>query len=202
MPRYFYTAKSFKGEGRTGILEAQDEHQLASLLRQEGYILISADLEREKSPTKIWWGIGGVSLVEKMIFTRNLKIMIAAGISLPRALETLASQSKNKKFKRTLINIAEEITRGKSFSDALTGHSDIFSELFISMVKVGEEAGTLEDVLKVLTDQMEREYELKSRIKGAMIYPAVIISAMIGIGILMLIIVIPKLAQTFQELNI
>ena len=202
MPRYFYTAKSFKGEGRTGILEAQDEHQLASLLRQEGYILISADLEREKSPTKIWWGFGGVSLVEKMIFTRNLKIMIAAGISLPRALETLASQSKNKKFKRTLINIAEEITRGKSFSDALTGHSDIFSELFISMVKVGEEAGTLEDVLKVLTGQMEREYELKSRIKGAMIYPAVIISAMIGIGILMLIIVIPKLAQTFQELNI
>jgi len=203
VPKYFYTARSFSGEGRTGILEATDEHQLASILRQEGYILISANLEEREKKLEISFSFfAGVSLVEKMIFTRNLRIMIGAGISLPRALETLASQSKNKKFKKALISIAEEITKGKSFSDALSSHSDIFSELFISMVKVGEEAGTLEDVLKVLTNQMEREYELKSRVKGAMIYPAIIISAMIGIGILMLIMVIPKLAETFEELDI
>jgi len=203
VPKYFYTARSFSGEGRTGILEATDEHQLASILRQEGYILISANLEEREKKLEISFSFfAGVSLVEKMIFTRNLRIMIGAGISLPRALETLASQSKNKKFKKALISIAEEITKGKSFSDALSSHSDIFPELFISMVKVGEEAGTLEDVLKVLTNQMEREYELKSRVKGAMIYPAIIISAMIGIGILMLIMVIPKLAETFEELDI
>ena len=202
MPRYFYTAKSFSGEGRTGILEATDEHQLASILRQEGYILISASLEKEKRKLEISFPFFGVSLVEKMNFTRNLRIMIGAGISLPRALETLASQSRNKKFQGVLISIAEEISKGESFSDSLTKYPNIFSELFVSMVKVGEEAGTLEEVLKVLTNQMEREYELKSRIKGAMIYPAVIISAMIGIGILMLIVVIPKLAQTFQELAI
>jgi type IV pilus assembly protein PilC len=203
MARYFYTAKSFSGEGRTGVMEASDEHQLATALRQEGYILVSADLEKAERKLEISLPFfGGVSLVEKMTFTRNLRIMIGAGISLPRALETLAFQSRNKKFKKALISIAEELTKGKSFSDALTSHSAIFPELFISMVKVGEEAGTLEDVLKVLTNQMEREYELKSRVKGAMIYPAVIISAMIGIGILMLIIVIPKLAQTFQELAI
>jgi len=184
-------------------MEASDEHQLATALRQEGYILVSADLEKAERKLEISLPFfGGVSLVEKMTFTRNLRIMIGAGISLPRALETLAFQSRNKKFKKALISIAEELTKGKSFSDALTSHSAIFPELFISMVKVGEEAGTLEDVLKVLTNQMEREYELKSRVKGAMIYPAVIISAMIGIGILMLIIVIPKLAQTFQELAI
>lgn len=204
MPKYFYTAKSFQGEGRTGILEAKDEHQLARILRQEGYILISANLEEEeKKKFEIPFPfLGGVSLTEKMMFTRNLRIMIAAGISLPRALETLASQSKSKKFKGALLNIAEEITKGRSFSDSLAEHSDIFPELFISMVKVGEEAGTLEEVLKVLTNQMEREYELKSRVTGAMIYPAVIISAMIGIGILMLIVVIPKLAETFKELNV
>jgi type IV pilus assembly protein PilC len=204
MPKYFYTAKSFSGEGRTGILEARDEHQLASILRQEGYILISANLE-EAGKKKFEFSLpffGGVSLTEKAMFTRNLRIMVAAGISLPRSLETLASQSKNKKFRKTLIDITEEITKGKSFSDSLADHSDIFSELFISMVKIGEEAGTLEDVLNVLTNQMERERELRSRIQGAMIYPAVIISAMIGIGVLMLIVVIPKLAQTFQELNV
>lgn len=203
MPKYFYTAKSFSGEGRTGILEARDEHQLAGILRQEGYILISASLEgAKKSPTKFWLGIGGVSVTEKMMFTRNLRIMIAAGISLPRALETLGSQSKSKKFRQALSGTAEAITKGRSFSDSLAEHSDIFSELFISMVKIGEEAGTLEDVLNVLTNQMEREHELRSRVQGAMIYPAVIISAMIGIGVLMLIVVIPKLAQTFQELDI
>jgi len=128
--------------------------------------------------------------------------MIGAGISLPRALRTLALQTKSKKFKKALLNIAEEITKGKSFSDSLGKHPDIFAELFTSMIKVGEEAGTLEEVLKTLTQQMEREYELKSKIKGAMIYPAVIICAMIGIGILMLIVVVPKLAETFKELNI
>jgi type IV pilus assembly protein PilC len=201
MPRYFYTAKSFSGEGRTGILEAADEHQLARILRQEGYILISASLEEKERKFEFSLPFG-VSLVEKMNFTRNLRIMIGAGISLPRALETLAAQSKNRKFQKTLIEIAEEIKKGKSFSDSLTKYPNIFSELFVSMVKIGEESGTLEDVLKVLTNQMEREYELKSRVKGAMIYPAIIISAMIGIGVLMLIVVIPKLAQTFQELAI
>lgn len=204
MPKYFYTAKSFSGEGKTGTLEAKDEYQLARILRQEGYILVSAKLtEAEKKKIEISLPFfGGVSLTEKMMFTRNLRIMISAGISLPRALETLASQSKSKKFKKSLLDIANQITKGESFSDSLSAYSDIFPDLFVSMVKVGEEAGTLEDVLNVLTNQMEREYELKSRITGAMIYPAVIISAMIGIGILMLVLVIPKLAETFRELNI
>ncbi len=205
MPRYFYTAKSFKGEIKSGILEAKDEHQLARSLRQEGYILISASLEKETKKGKFELSLpflGGVSLTEKMMFTRNLRIMIAAGISLPRALETLALQSKSKKFSKALLSVDDEITKGRSFSDSLAKHSDIFSELFISMVKVGEEAGTLEEVLKILTNQMEREHELKSKVKGAMVYPAVIILAMIGIGILMLIVVVPQLAKTFEELNV
>lgn len=207
--RYFYTAKSFKGEIKSGILEAKDEHRLARALRQEGYVLISTSLEKEtrKGPLTKFWSralpfFGGVSLVEKMMFTRNLRIMIAAGISLPRALRTLASQSKSKKFNKALSDVADEINKGKSFSESLLKHSDVFSELFISMVKVGEEAGTLEEVLKILTNQMERKHELKSKVKGAMVYPAVIILAMIGIGILMLVMVVPQLAKTFEELNV
>lgn len=204
MPRFFYTAKSFEGEIKSGVLEVEDERQLARILRQEGYILKSANLEKEKKGRfEISFPFfQGVSLTEKMMFTRNLRMMIAAGMALPRALETLALQSKSKQFRRALLNIVEEITKGKSFSDSLSKHPDVFSELFISMVKVGEEAGTLEEVLKILTNQMEREYELKSKLKGAMIYPSVIILAMIGIGILMLIMVVPRLAETFKELNV
>ena len=206
MPEYFYTAKSFKGEVKSGILSAKNQSELARILHQEGYFLISAGQE-EKEIKKRKFSIslpffGGVSLAEKMFFTRNLEVMIGAGISLPRTLRILAGQVKSKKFKITLLDITEEITKGRNFSDSLKKYPNIFSELFQSMLKVGEETGTLEEVLKTLTQQMEREYELRSKIKGAMVYPTVIVSAMIGIGILMLIMVVPKLAETFEELNI
>ena len=206
MPNYFYTTKTLKGETKTGTLEAKNKRELARILRREGYLLISASPEEEKVKKRKFElnisTITGVSLTEKMMFTRNLQMMIRAGLPLPRTLRILALQSKNKKFKNALLEIAEEITRGKSFSESLAKYPDIFSELFQNMVKIGEEAGTLEEVLKTLTQQMEREHDLKTKIKGAMIYPAVIICAMIGIGILMLVMVVPKLAETFEELAI
>ncbi len=206
MPKYFYTARSLEGEPKSGVLEAKDTHELARILRQEGYLLISANLEETGAkkrrfkislPFLLW-----VSLKERMFFTRNLRVMIGAGLSLPRALKTIAKQTKSQKLRAALESIMGEIEKGKSFSQSLSRHHDIFSELFQNMIKVGEESGTLENVLDVLTKQMEREYDLKSKIKGAMIYPAVIILAMIGIGILMLVMVVPRLAETFVELNI
>ena len=211
MPEYFYTAKSLKGEVKSGTLSARDQSELARILHQEGYFLISASLEEKevKKRPRLFLGkggalpfLGGVSLVEKMFFTRNLQVMAAVGISLPRAISILAGQAKSKKFRTVLLNVADEITKGKNLSDSLRGHSDIFPELFQSIVKVGEETGTLEEALKTLTQQMEREHELKSKIKGALVYPTVIVCAMGGIGILMLIMVVPKLAETFKELNI
>ncbi|TSC54449.1 MAG: hypothetical protein LiPW31_113 [Microgenomates group bacterium LiPW_31] len=210
MPKYSYTASSLKGEPKSGIMEAKDRHELSRALRQEGYLLISATLEEEeiKKRSRLQLGdwalpfLNKVGLKEKMFFTRNLRVMIASGLSLPRALKILAEQTKSKKFKEAIRDISEGITKGESFSLSLSRHPSIFSELFQNMIKVGEEAGTLEEVLKVLTEQMERENEMKSKIVGAMIYPAVIIAAMTGIGILMLIMVVPKLAETFKELNI
>ena len=205
MPKYSYTAKSLKGEEKSGIAEVKDERQLSKTLREQGFILIKAELETAEKKRKFKISLpflGGVSLTEKLMFTRNLQVMVSAGLPLPRALETLASQIKSKKFKKALLNISEEIIKGKNFSDSLKAHPDIFSELFQSMIKVGEETGNLEEVLKILSQQIERENELKSKIKGALMYPAVIVSAMIGIGILMLVMVVPKLAETFEELNI
>ena len=210
MPKYFFTAKSQKGEPHSGTSEAKDKQELARILRQEGYVLISAVVEEKGSKRKFEifeWCLniipffGKVSLKDKMMLTRNLQVMISAGISLPKALETLASQSKNRKFKKTLLKIAERVIKGDSFSDSLSQHPHIFSTLFCNMVKVGEESGTLEDNLAILTRQMEREYALKSKIKEAMMYPTVIIITMIGIGVMMLIVVVPKLAQTFADLG-
>lgn len=208
MPRYSYTAKSLTNDPRTGTAEAKNEHELARTLRRESFILIKADLETGEKKKKKFSislnvpAIWGVSLVDKMMFVRNLRVMITAGISIPRALQLLSSQAKSKKLKAALLGVSEEVIRGKSFSDSLAKYPDIFSELFQNMIKIGEEAGTLEDVLKVLAQQMEREHELSSKIKGALMYPAVIILAMLGIGFLMLTMVIPKLAETFKELAI
>lgn len=204
MPKYNYIAKTLEGRTETGIMEAKSEHELAKILRQEGCILIKADLEGapKKSFSISIPFLGLVSLIDKIMFARNLRVMVTAGVSLPRALNILANQTKSRKFQKTLLQVKEEIIQGKSFSETLEKYPNIFSELFCSMLKVGEETGTMEDVLKVLIDQIEREHEIKSKIKGAMVYPAVIILAMIGIGILMLIIVVPKLAAVFSELNV
>jgi type IV pilus assembly protein PilC len=203
MPKYFYTAAKIGGEKESGILEAKDLNHLIQLLKERNLILIRAEIEGKKEKKfKISFPSFGVSLTEKLFFTRNLLMMISAALSLPKAIEILSNQTKNKKFKLALIEIKEEIQKGKSFSDSIAKYPEIFSEIYQGMIKVGEESGTLEDVLKTLTTQMEREHDLKSKIKGAMIYPAVVVSAMIGIGILMLIMVIPKLAETFKELNV
>lgn len=156
---------------------------------------------RKKTPLSFYL-FSGVSLVEKMMFTRNLKVMISAGVALPRSLKILSAQTKNQKFKKTILEISGEISKGKSFSESLAKHQKIFSDLFVNMIKAGEESGTLEEVLKNLTYQMEKEHDLKSKIIGALIYPAVVVTAMIGIGILMLIMVIPQLSQTFEELEV
>lgn len=203
MPKYFYTAKTSAGEDKTGEMEAKDERQLARILREQGLILVR--LETKDKPGRknnLSLSFFGPSLSEKMFFTRNLQVMISAGLPLPRALETLASQTKNNKFKKAILNIKEEITCGKNFSEAVAKYPDIFSLLFQNMIKSGEEGGMMEDVLKTLALQMEKENDLKGKIKGALIYPSVIIATMIGIGILMLVVVIPQLSQTFKELGI
>lgn len=205
MARYSYIAKTSEGGTKSGTLEAEDTRQLTQALKREGMVLIKAVLEEEKKKKRFVISLpflGGVPLTEMMMFTRNIQVMIAAGLPLPRALNILADQARSKDLKAALHNVAEEVIKGKTFSEGLGRHPTIFSELFQSMVKVGEEAGTLEEVLKILTEQMEREHELISKVKGAMIYPIIIITAMIGIGILMMIVVIPKLAETFEELQL
>lgn len=202
--RYHFKARSLKGEKQEGVLEAESKTHLAKLLRKQNLILIDAQPEgKEKRGKEITIPfLNRVSLMEKILFACNLKIMIGAGVSLPQALETLAFQTKSKKFREILLAIKDEILRGKNFSDSLFLYPDVFSEMFCNMVKVGEEGGRLQEALDTLSRQMERHYELQNKIRGAMVYPIVIISAMILIGVVMFIFVIPKISETFEELGV
>ncbi len=208
MPSYLYTAKTKNGQTKTDTLEAVDSHQLADFLRKQGLFLISAE-EVEAGPKNGQFPlknliqlISHVSLVEKMIFSRHLAIMVKAGLSLNQALKILAKQTKNPKFKKIISQIELSVRRGQSFSNSLAKYPKVFDELFVNMVRVGEASGSLDKVLKILAEQMDKDHQLISRVRGAMMYPAVIILAMIGIGIMMMTMVVPKLTAIFSELKI
>lgn len=206
MPTYFYTAVSSKGERISGTEEAKSEHDLAQELHQRGFVLTLAhgagEAKKGAGLNDLRSVFFGVSLEEKMMFVRNLQVMVGAGVAIPKALDVLSAQSRNKSFQRTIVSMKEQVLKGQAFSDAISSFPQIFSELFVNMVKVGEESGTLEQVLSTLTLQLEREHDMKSKVQGALLYPAVILSAMLGIGILMLIVVVPTLASTFKDLGV
>lgn len=142
-----------------------------------------------------------VPLKEKLFFVQHLGIMLKAGISLSKALTTISAQSENKYFKAILVDLASQVEKGTSFSDALKKYKNVFGEMFVSMIEAGELSGKLEDVLKELFIQMKKEHALISKVKGALTYPAVIIIAMLGIGSFMLVFVVPKITDMFADLD-
>jgi type IV pilus assembly protein PilC len=128
--------------------------------------------------------------------------MVSAGVGLPKSLYTLSLQAQNKRFAKVLLSMRSEVLKGKTFHEALSLFPSVFSEIYCHIVRIGEESGTLVESLESLTSQMERTYELRSNIKNALMYPSVIVLAMIGIGALMVIGVIPQLAETFGQMGI
>jgi type IV pilus assembly protein PilC len=144
----------------------------------------------------------GVKMEERITFTKNLAAMLTAGLTLSRALSVIERQTANKSLKKIVQDLEEEVKKGTAFYDALAKHPNVFSKLFISMVKAGEESGTMADALRVVGKQMERSFALTRKIKGAMIYPIIILIAIIIIGILMMIYVVPTLSTTFKELGV
>lgn len=206
MPTYSYTAVSAAGDKISGTETAASERELARVLREKGYILTNANTgekrKRFSAIRDVLGGFLGVSLLDKLLFVRNLQVMVSAGVPLPKALDILSGQAHSKRFRVTLLDIKKKIVEGQAISQAMEAYPKIFPELLTNMIKVGEESGTLEDVLSRLTLQLEREHDLKSKIRGALLYPAIIVVAMMGIGTLMMIVVVPKLADTFEDLGV
>jgi len=201
--QFSYYAKKISGEEITGETEAKDRFELALILRQKGYTLISFKEKKEKENFfSFLFSFGGVNISEKMMFGRNLGVMISSGLPITRSLEILSRQTKNKKFKKILLSLMDRVQKGIPLSEAMKDYPRVFDSLFIAMVKVGEESGKLSESLKIVAEHLEQERTLNKKIKGAMIYPAIIVVAMISIGILMLIYVVPTLVSTFKELNV
>ena len=139
-----------------------------------------------------------IPLSEKLFFIQHLRLMMRAGVPLARALSTLSLQSGNKKFQLILTDLKNSIEKGNGFAESLKKYKKIFGELFINIIQAGEVSGKLEDALEQLFIQTKKDYEIRSKVRGAMIYPIIIVLAMIGIGGLMIIFIIPKITEIFQ----
>ncbi|MCX6786413.1 MAG: type II secretion system F family protein [Candidatus Kaiserbacteria bacterium] len=144
----------------------------------------------------------GIKRREIIRTATNLSAMLSAGLSISRALSVIERQSSNKRLKAIATGIAESVKKGSSFHEALAEYPHVFPQIFVAMVRAGEESGSLADSLTVVALQMERSEELVRKIKGAMIYPAIIVSVVVTIGVLMLIFVVPTLTSTFTSLGV
>ena len=206
MSRFLFTAKSENGLPRSGEMVADSERVVASLLRDEGFILTSIQLipEKEQGKLKISFldKMSTIPLKEKLFFTRNLSVMISSGLSIGRSVSNLSEQTKNKRFRGILKQCYQDIQKGVTFSDALAKYPNVFGDLFINMIRVGEIGGTMENSLKILTVQIDKEHNLKSKIRGAMIYPSVIVFAMVGVGIVMLTFILPRIMGVFEGMDV
>lgn len=143
-----------------------------------------------------------VKLTDKLFFTQNLSLMSRSGIPLSQALESLVKQTENKKFKAILSDLVLHIQKGEPFSEQLKAYPKVFSEIFVNMVHAGEESGKLEEILKTLTNQLRNEHELRSKVKGAVAYPTVVLIAMLGITTGLVVFIVPKLAAMFEGAGI
>jgi type IV pilus assembly protein PilC len=200
-----YKAKSKTGEVSEGEMEAVDRLALAHDLHSRGFVPLEVVEKGKSFSSKFSFNFSmfsKVSVAEQIIFTKNLSGMLRAGLSLSRALSVLKKQTKNSKLSGILTSLMDEINGGGTLSSGLSKFPSVFSKLFISMAKAGEESGNLAGALSDIGTNLEKSHALTKKIKGALIYPGVILCAMVVIGVLMFAFVVPTLAGTFKELGV
>ncbi len=204
MPLFKYTARDKTGQEKAGEMNAPDEHALALMLREQGLLLTSAVSKGEEGKKKksvLSMELGGVPMIQKILFTQHLGVMLDAGLSLAKALRVLSQQSGKKYFAEVITTIQKRVEQGSSFAESLNAYPKIFPPVYVSMVKLGEKSGNLSKVLRELAVQMKKTYDLTRKVKGAMYYPAVILLTMVGIGIMLVVYVLPKLVDVFEGLG-
>jgi type IV pilus assembly protein PilC len=199
--KYSYTAINKEGNKYTATMDVADKSVFYQEFKKIGDVLVTVKEDKKTTAFSITF-LKRIKTIEKITFARNVGNMLEAGLSLSRAINVIERQSTNPKMAEVCRALNGAIAAGKSFNEALASRPKVFSTLFISMVKAGEESGNLNESLKHVAMQMEKSYLLKKKVKGAMMYPSVILGVMVLIAILMMIYVVPALTKTFADLKV
>lgn len=196
MAEFTWEARARSGEVRKGVMEADNESSVNARLRQQQ--LNPVKVKAKRKSVKIQFG-SGVGVKDLVTFTRLFSTMIDAGLPLVQCLEILASQQPNKIFAGVLRDIKDSVEQGTSFSDALRRHPRVFDELFVNLVQAGEMGGILDTILSRLSVYLEKRQKLARQVRGAMIYPSVVLVVAFGVMAVLLTFVIPAFESMFAE---
>ncbi len=201
---YAYKVKDHSGKMIEGSLEAESTALVANKLRQMGYVPIAIDKKQTKGVQREIHipGLGNrVKLKEVAIFARQFATMIDSGLTLLRSLQILAVQTESKPLAEVIGQVRQEVESGTSLSMALSHHPKVFNKLFVAMVRSGESGGVLDEVLLQLATTIEKQVELRRKIRSAMTYPAVVLALVLTIMTAMLVFIVPLFKGFYAELN-
>lgn len=201
MARFNYTATK-DGKTITGSVEASDKAAASSTLSHQGiHPLVIKPASGAGNVKQIWKMGGKVKLKDLVVFTRQLSTMISAGVPLIRSLSTLQNQTDNKYFNTVIGGVAKDIEGGATLADALAKYPNVFSEVYVNMVRAGEAGGILDEILKRLAAQVEKDATIRKKVKSAMAYPVVILSITVVAFFGIMIFIMPKLGKIIKDLG-
>lgn len=199
MPLFKYKIIDQLKNTKSGLVEANNEEAAVEALKERGYSVLSIFPEHEGIKRFYIPFVDGVSMKDIVIFSRQFAVMISANVVVVQALRILVDQTENMKLKMIVSEIADEVDSGYRLSDALAKRPQIFSGFYVSVVRSGETSGKLDEVLEYLANELEKDYDLTTKIRGAMIYPAFVLSGLVVVAFVMMIYVVPKLTMILQE---
>ena len=208
--QYKYKAKTHDGKTVSGVSDAPSRQALVESLTKQGLkpifihedtVSVAGGSKKSRSSLQLNFLKPRVKTKDLVVFTRQLSTMVSAGVPLPKSLVTLGEQAENKHFKVVITEIGHDIEAGRSLGDAFGKHPDVFSEVYVSMVRAGEAGGILDDILKRLAVQTEKDASIKKKVKGAMTYPTVIMSITVVALFGLMIFVIPKIGKILTDLG-
>jgi len=200
MKTYLFEAKTKAGEKISGSIDAADMKEATDLLKDKGYTPVWLEKKRGIGDYLFSW-LDRVSTGDMAIFTRQLAIMVESGFPLIQALKTSVSQTRNDKLKETLALIVMDLESGLSLSMAASKHPEVFSRFIVNMMRSGEESGKLNEVLKEVAEEIEKQKDYQSKITGVLVYPIFILLAMVAAIIVVMIYVIPQLKSLFEDVG-
>lgn len=201
MAVYQYVASDAKGNKKNGVVDARTSQLAVNLLKSQGLYVIELVEKHESIIGKLGF-LNNVKGSEVVSFTRQFSTMISAGLPISRALDVLSSQSGSNTMRKVLVDVLRDIEGGSSLATAMGRNPQVFPPTYQALVKAGEASGQLDEILKRLATTMEKQRELNSKFKAAMIYPTIVFMAMIGVFVMMMIFVIPKLAGMYKSLDV
>ncbi|MFA6255498.1 MAG: type II secretion system F family protein [Patescibacteria group bacterium] len=199
MPNFRYKATDENNEEVEGIVQAASPEVAADILTDQELTIISLVEEKSSFLERSLKILNRVKIRDLVIFSRQLSVIVSATIPLVQGLRILVTQTESTVLKTIISEMADDVEGGAKLSAALNRHPEVFSDFFINIIKSGETSGKLDEVLNYLADQQEKDYDLMSKIKGAMIYPIFISSGLVVVGALMMIFVIPQLTSVLTE---